>query len=169
MLAFKGIQESERQRQASPNLSTNAADDPRGLKCPLHSHVRRTYRDANTIGVARLHRIVRRSTSYGPMLPDGVLEDDGVDRGIVYVSFGSHLDRQFEFVRTQWIINGTLGTPEVTDPLVGPHDKNGEFTIPQRPIRRRLTGLPQFVVNRGGEYFFMPGLRALRWVADLGT
>jgi hypothetical protein len=26
--------------------------------------------------------------------------------------------------------------------------------------------LPQFVTNRGGEYFFMPGLRALRWLAD---
>ena len=45
----------------------------------------------------------------------------------------------------------------------------GEFTIPKRPIRRRLRGLPDFVVNRGGEYCFMPGLRALRWLADLDT
>ena len=117
-----------------------------------------------------MHRIIRRSTSYGPMLPDGVLEDDGVDRGIVYVSIGARLDQQFEFVRTQWIIDGTfIGSPELTDPLVGPHGKHGEFTIPQQPIRRRLTGLPQFVVVRGGEYFFIPGLRALRWVADLDT
>jgi Dyp-type peroxidase family len=153
------------------NAFLYAADDPRGLKCPLHAHARRTYpRDANIIGVARRHRIIRRSTSYGPMLPDGVLEDDGVDRGIVYVSIGARLDQQFEFVRTQWIIDGTfLGTPGVPDPLVGPHEKNGQFTIPQQPIRRRLTGLPQFVVNRGGEYYFMPGLRALRWVADLDT
>ena len=43
------------------------------------------------------------------------------------------------------------------------------FTIPQQPIRRRLRELPQFVVNRGGEYRFMPGLRALRWLADLDT
>jgi Dyp-type peroxidase family len=156
---------------ARNNAFMYAADDPRGLKCPLQSHIRRTYaRDANIIGVARMHRIIRRSTSYGPMLPDGVLEDDGADRGIVYVSIGSHLDRQFEFVRTQLIIDGTfIGTPELTDPLVGPHGKHGEFRIPQQPIRRRLTGLPQFVVVRGGEYFFMPGLRALRWVADLDT
>jgi Dyp-type peroxidase family len=153
------------------NAFLYAEDDPRGLKCPLHAHARRTYpRDANIIGVARNHRIIRRSTSYGPMLPDGVLEDDGVDRGIVYVSIGSHLDRQFEFVRTQWIIDGTfIGAPGVPDPLVGPHEKNGEFTIPQQPIRRRLTGLPQFVVTRGGEYCFMPGLRALRWLADLDS
>jgi Dyp-type peroxidase family len=153
------------------NAFMYATDDPRGLKCPLHSHIRRTYaRDANIIGVARMHRIIRRSTSYGPMLPDGVLEDDGADRGIVYVSIGSHIDRQFEFVRTQWIIDGTfIGSPEVTDPLVGPHGKHGEFTIPQQPIRRRLSGLPQFVVTRGGEYFFIPGLRALQWLADLDS
>ena len=43
------------------------------------------------------------------------------------------------------------------------------FTIPQQPIRRRLQGLPPFVVTRGGEYCFAPGLRALRWLAELET
>jgi hypothetical protein len=42
------------------------------------------------------------------------------------------------------------------------------FDIPQRPLRRRLKGLPQFVIMRGGEYCFMPGLRALGWLAALG-
>jgi len=41
------------------------------------------------------------------------------------------------------------------------------FTIPRRPIRRRLHSLPQFVVVRGGEYLFMPGLRALKWLSML--
>jgi hypothetical protein len=43
------------------------------------------------------------------------------------------------------------------------------FTIPRRPVRRRLHGLPRFVVTRGGEYFFMPGLRALAWLGALDT
>jgi hypothetical protein len=43
------------------------------------------------------------------------------------------------------------------------------FTIPRRPIRRRLESLPPFVVTRGGEYCFAPGLRALRWLAELET
>ena len=30
-------------------------------------------------------------------------------------------------------------------------------------------GLPQFVAVRGGEYCFMPGLRALKWLAVLDT
>lgn len=40
---------------------------------------------------------------------------------------------------------------------------------PQRPIRRRLKDVPAFVVNRGGEYCFIPGLRALRWLSELDT
>ena len=56
---------------------------------------------ADDAGVnVRLHHMIRRGTSYGPMLPDGALEDDGVDRGIVFVFAGAHLKRQFEFVKT---------------------------------------------------------------------
>ena len=40
----------------------------------------------------RLHRMIRRGTSYGPMLPEGVLEDDGADRGIIFVFAGAHLE-----------------------------------------------------------------------------
>jgi hypothetical protein len=36
-------------------------------------------------------------------------------------------------------------------------------------VRRRLQGIPNFVITRGGEYCFMPGLRALRWLSDLKT
>ncbi len=31
--------------------------------------------------------------------------------------------------------------------------------------RRRLAALPRFVNTRGGEYFFVPGKRALAWLA----
>ena len=56
-------------------------DDPRGFKCPVGAHARRANpRDAlddeGSVDV-RLHRMIRRGTSYGPMLPDGVTEDDG--------------------------------------------------------------------------------------------
>ena len=114
--------------------------------------------------------MIRRGTSYGPMLPEGVLEDDGADRGIVFVFAGAHLKRQFEFVKTQWLNDGIfIGAPAEKDPLVGANDGTGSFTIPQRPIRRRLQDVPPFVVTRGGEYCFAPGLRAMRWLAELET
>ena len=91
----------------------------------------------------RLHRMIRRGTSYGPTLPDGVIEDDGIDRGIIFVFAGAHLKRQFEFVKTQWLNDGIfIGAPLESDPLVGPHGEPSSFTIPQRPIRRRLAGPP---------------------------
>jgi Dyp-type peroxidase family len=150
------------------------ADDPRGFKCPVGAHARRANpRDAldqeGSVDV-RLHRMIRRGTNYGPILPEGVVEDDGIDRGIVFVFAGAHLKRQFEFVKTQWLNDGIfIGAPLESDPLVGPHDESSGFTIPQRPIRRRLKNLPPFVVTRGGEYCFAPSLRALRWLAELGT
>jgi Dyp-type peroxidase family len=145
-------------------------EDPQGLKCPVGSHMRRMNpRDAVVIGAPRIHRMIRRGTTYGPPLAPGVLEDDDADRGLMFAFVGAHLDRQFEFVQSEWVNNGRfIGAPAEKDPLVGAND-GGQLTIPKRPIRRRLDGLPAFVVNRGGEYCFMPGIRALRWLADLDT
>ena len=149
-------------------------DDLRGFKCPAGSHARRAnprdaLEDDGSVDV-RLHRMIRRGTSYGPMLPDGVLEDDGADRGIIFVFAGAHPKRQFEFVKTQWLNDGIfIGAPAEKDPIVGTNDRSGGFTIPQRPIRRRLQSLPPFVVTRGGEYCFAPSLTALRWLAELDT
>jgi len=145
-------------------------DDPRGLKCPAGSHARRmNARDAVITGQVQLHRMIRRGTNYGPSLPPGVLEDDGADRGLMFAFVGAHLARQFEFVQRQWVNDGKfIGAPDERDPLIGVQE-GGQFTIPNRPIRRRMQGIPNFVVNRGGEYCFMPGLRAMRWLADLDT
>ena len=155
-------------------------DDLRGFKCPAGAHARRANpRDAldheGSVNV-RLHRMIRRGTSYGPMLPDGVLEDDGADRGIIFVFAGAHLKRQFEFVKTQWLNDGIfIGAPAEKDPLVGPNDGDGHASpIPQRPIRRRLQDLPPFVVTRGGEYCFAPGparaaLARRSWTRDRQT
>ena len=53
-------------------------------------------------------------------LPEGVLEDDGADRGILFFCLQANLDRGFEFVKTQWINEGTfIGAPAEMDPLVG--------------------------------------------------
>ena len=160
---------------ADPDRNNNFsyADDLRGFKCPAGAHARRANpRDAldHEMSVdVRLHRMIRRGTSYGPMLPEGVVDDDGADRGIIFVFAGAHIKRQFEFVKTQWLNDGIfIGAPTEKDPLVGPNDGSGTLTIPKRPIRRRLRDLPPFVVTRGGEYCFAPGLQALRWLGELG-
>lgn len=146
-------------------------DDRVGYKTPPGSHTRRANpRDASVAGVVRLHRMIRRGTAYGPELPEGAIEDDGADRGLMFAFVGSHLGRQFEFVQSEWLDGGSfLGLGDVKDPIAGANEEDATFAFPSRPIPRRLPGLSRFVVTRGGEYAFMPGLGALRWIAESGA
>ena len=124
-------------------------------------------RDADVAGVARIHRMIRRGSAYGPVLPDGVVDDDGAERGLMFAFVGAHLGRQFEFVQSEWMNDSAFfGGSHGEDPATGANDRGASFAIPRRPVRRTLQGLPRFVITRGGEYCFLPGLRALRWLAD---
>lgn len=144
-------------------------EDATGYRTPPGSHIRRCNpRDAEVAGVVRLHRMIRRGTAYGTRLPDGVLEDDGEDRGLMFAFVGAHLKRQFEFVQSEWVNGGEfLGLGDARDPVTGAGDGTGSYSIPNRPLPRRLQGLANFVTTRGGEYGFMPSLSALRWLAAL--
>jgi Dyp-type peroxidase family len=152
---------------AARNNSFVFGDDTTGYVTPLGAHIRRMNpRDTPIAGEVRLHRMIRRGTAYGPLLPEGVIEDDGVDRGIIFAFVGAHLRRQFEFVQSEWINLGVfIGLAGARDPVAAA-GADGVFSIPRRPIPKRLKALPQFVVTRGGEYGFMPGLRALKWLAE---
>jgi Dyp-type peroxidase family len=148
------------------------ADDPQGLRCPVGSHIRRANpRDAASFFGGRLsarHRIVRRGRAYGEPLPPGVMDDDGVDRGLVFVSFQSNIWRQFETIQAQWINDGDrFGLGRDTDPLVGePHPGATKLTVPGTPPYF-LTARPRLVTMRGGAYLFQPSMTALRHLAGL--
>jgi len=148
-------------------------DDAIGYRTPLGSHIRRMNpRDADVAGLVRIHRMIRRGTAYGPVLPEGVMEDDRLDRGLMFAFVGAHLGRQFEFVQSEWMNDSAFfggDSESVKDPVAGANAGTGTFDVPRRPLRLRLKGLPRFVVTRGGEYCFLPGIRALRWLADLKT
>ncbi|HEU4534985.1 MAG TPA: peroxidase, partial [Polyangiaceae bacterium] len=112
------------------------------------------------------HRLLRRGRLYGPPPPaDG---DDGADRGLLFVALNANLRRQFEFVQQTWLNNPKFGgLGEEDDPLVGARQGGGaHFTVPREPLRERHHALPRFVWPRGGGYFFLPGLRALRYLAE---
>ena len=142
--------------------------DPAGHRCPIGAHIRRANpRDALGWGGVRTkrHRIIRRGMPYGDPLPGGVLDDDGVDRGLVFVCFQASLDRQFETIQRQWCNDGNIfGIGADRDFLLGGPAGNGKMTIQGTPPYF-LSGLLPFVQTRGGEYLFMPGLDALRALA----
>ena len=146
-------------------------DDRNGQKTPVGCHIRRVNpRDGlqDTMAYARLHRLLRRGAAYGPMLPEDVTEDDGQDRGIVLALINANPGRQFEFVQSQWVNDGDfVSQGRRTDPIVGRRDHSDDFAYPEKPVRRRLTGLPEFTATRGGEHVFLPGLGGLRWLAEM--
>ena len=148
------------------------SDDPQGLRCPIGSHIRRVHpRDSEGFFSGLLtnrHRLIRRGRSYGPPLPEGVMEDDGQDRGLVFVCFNADTWRQFETVQRLWVDDGdpfNLGTDK--DFLIGcPNGNSGKMTIPGNPPYF-LSPQPRFVTMRGGEYLFQPSISALKWLIGL--
>jgi deferrochelatase/peroxidase EfeB len=128
----------------------------------------------------RFHRILRRGREYGPeLLPENALvpaPPNDPERGLHFICLNANILRQFEFLQNAWTMSTKFsGLTDENDPLVGIREAipgcptTDNFTIPKDGgLRRRVSGLPQFVTVRGGAYFFLPGLRALRYFAGAG-
>ena len=131
----------------------------------------------DTVASTRFHRILRRGREYGTHLvpEDAVRSESGDEKetGLHFICLVANIARQFEFVQNAWTASSKFGgLSGETDPLLGNRQKlatgeaTDDFTIPQAAGPARcLSGLPQFVTVRGGAYFFLPGLRALRYIA----
>lgn len=171
---------------ALPNEFDYFHADRYGFACPIGAHIRRTNpRDSldpdpgseGSLAINRRHRLLRRGREYGPALSlDEALRppDPGADdpeRGLHFICLNANLSRQFEFIQHTWANSPTFnGLYDDADPLVGQRGRYGSsFTLQGRPVRKRITGLPQFVSIRGGAYFFLPGIRALRYLGELRT
>ena len=139
--------------------------DPHGYAVPLGAHIRRMNPRDTAVNMQR-RKMIRRGATYGPLLPEGAA-DDGVERGIAAFVLCASLVRQFEFLQNVWVNDPNfheLGNER--DPIIGNQDGTLDFTMPKRPIRRKITGLPAFTTVRGGAYFFLPGIKGLRYLAQ---
>ncbi len=130
------------------------------------------------VASSRFHRLVRRGRVFGSRLtPEQAIRDKPLkkaqeSRGLYFICLGANISRQFEFVQGAWIASSKFaGLPTEGDPLLGNREplSNGaatnHFSIPEHGnTARRIEGLPGFVTVRGGAYFFMPGLRALKFI-----
>ena len=157
------------------NTNFTYGHDADGARCPIGSHIRRAHpRDAFGFNgeLVNRRRIMRRGMPYGEYRPEDQPVRDADEHGIVFMALGASLFRQFEFMQQQWIEYGNdarLGNDK--DLLVGcHHDGRDKFIVqgdadPNNPPFI-CGGLPNFVEMRGGEYFFLPSLTALRLIAD---
>jgi Dyp-type peroxidase family len=156
---------------ADPQRSNNfnyKEMDPHGYAVPLGSHIRRL-NPRDTAANMNRRSMIRRGGTYGSYLPEGT-PDDGQERGVAAFVICASLVRQFEFAQNVWINDKNfheLGNER--DPIVGNQDGTLEYKIPNRPIRRKITGIPSFTSIKGGAYFFLPGIKAIHYLAGLGT
>ncbi len=154
-------------------------DDLAGYKTPVSGHIRRInprgYLEFDTKSYATpgalddRRRIIRRGLPYGHVTDP--TRDDG-NHGIVFMAVCASLERQFEFVQQQWINYANdfkLGNEK--DVLLGNHDSKCPIhaVIQSDPASGEppffVTDIPRLVTTRGGEYFFIPSLTALRMIA----
>jgi len=162
-------------------------EDKFGHKCPLGSHVRRTNprdvlpdnKSESSIEISNLHRILRRGRIYGPPLHKSFsvekikdIPNDNQKRGLHFICFNANIARQFEFIQHMWCNNTKFdGLYNDPDPVLGIKDyrdrsKKHDFTIQSDPVRQKIYGLTRHVEIKGGAYFFMPGLRALKFLSQ---
>jgi len=141
--------------------------DPHGYACPLGAHIRRmNVRDGRVSKIMNRRLIIRRGGTYGPHLPDDAPED-GANRGIAVFAGCADLARQFEFLISVWANDPEFLELNEKDPFIGAQDGTLDFAIPNRPIKKKLKGIPAFTTVKGGAYFFLPGITALKYLASL--
>jgi Dyp-type peroxidase family len=154
--------------------------DPRGARCPVGSHIRRSHpRDSldprpgssDSWKINRRHRILRRGREYGTSLTieEAVAGGDTSERGLNFMCLNANIQRQFEFINHTWLNNPKFDRLyDDSDPVTAPSAPfGGSFTIPTDGVRERVANVPRFVSVKGGAYFFLPGIAALRYLAGI--
>ena len=165
------------------------ANDMPGFKVPGGAHIRRMntrdYLDPLNVGgvtksgkphenpnathaLNKRRRILRRGLPYGNS--DPTKNSDDTEQGVAMMLMGASLFRQFEFVQQQWVQYGLdFHQGNNTCPMLGEHRVHKRHTIPSDPKSGKppyiMSTLKTFVECRGGEYFFVPSMTALRMIA----
>ena len=154
------------------NNDFDYAKDERGRQVPFGAHIRRMNpRDTKLTRLTdvNIHRLIRRGTTYGrPYDPNALSEaDDDEVRGSIFLFISAKAMATIEFLQQEWINDGDfIGANGEHDPIIGRQEEGATFTIPKAPVRRRIRGIQTFNVLKGGEYFFLPSLSALNWLAN---
>ncbi len=132
------------------------------------------------VASTRFHRILRRGRQYGPTLsPEQALEPDApvADRGLHFICLSANIARQFEFVQNAWSVNAKFsGLHDEGDPIMGNRDplragsRTDNFRMPHPSGHGEcIADIPQFISVLGGAYFFLPGIRALKYISGVSA
>ena len=156
--------------------------DKEGLKCPFGAHIRRTnprdnFEDngpAQSFKLTRRHRIIRRARLYGcPYQGSPTNHKPDTEVGLLFTCFNADIGRQFEFISYTWAnYPKFLQLYNDPDPITGIRDVPAEgteqnFTIPDKPVNKYITGMKNFVTVKGGAYFFFPSITTIHYLTTI--
>jgi len=147
-------------------------------RCPFAAHIRKTLpradlEDAEPPVSLENRRILRRGIQFGPEVTQSEKETAKTQhgRGLLFMCYQSSIDDAFQFIQKSWANNIDFPpfeqTPAVPgfDPIIGQAGNAGIRTLsgtdPADP-NAELTLTEEFVVPRGGEYFFTPSIKSLK-------
>jgi len=134
-------------------------------------------RALDLVASTRFHRLLRRGREYGVAVSlERALSGppNQSETGLQFMCLGANIERQFEFVQSAWVTSAKFDAlSDQADPLLGNRlsglgsSRSDAFSIPQSDAPdQRLDGLPPFITVLGGAYFFLPGIRALRYLSQ---
>jgi Dyp-type peroxidase family len=157
--------------------------DSDGAKCPFHSHIRKSHPRGSSPGQLAFDqskRMARRGITYGQRTDDGSnissMPEDGV--GLLFMAYQRNIADQFEFIQQSWVNTPLFPTIPPTpqhpatvgtgiDPVIGQHAgasapvQQWPKSWGQMPVVPVAFSFADFVVMKGGAYFFSPSLSSL--------
>jgi Dyp-type peroxidase family len=167
------------------NNDFDLSDDGDGTVCPLAAHIRKVNpRNVDTDQGSPSHtivrRLLRRGIPYGPPLPASV-GPDGVDRGLLFLSYQTDIEKQFMFLASGWANDANAPVAAVSAAVAGQEVGDGydmiigqaategrsRFCVIHENLRTSRivttgTSPAEWVVPTGGGFFFSPAISAIR-------
>lgn len=147
----------------------NFDEDPNGIKCPFHAHIRKTNPRGQTAELfpgtslesERDHRIVRRAIAFGTR--------ENNTAGLLFICMQSSIVDQFEFMQASWAnANQFIKQNVGQDTVIGQAKQvpaEGQAYPNQWGDESKGTqhfDFKNFISLKGGEYFFAPSIEFLK-------
>ncbi|CAA7266771.1 unnamed protein product [Cyclocybe aegerita] len=146
------------------------------LRCPFGAHVRKTNprndlevppAPINPIPIEK-RRIMRRGVQFGPEVTreEKISGKTQHGRGLLFACYQSHIENGFQFIQQSWANSKTFPPFETQpedpglDPLIGQGVREMSGLDPLN--EQKVLSLPDFIIPRGGEYFFSPSIKGLK-------
>jgi len=146
------------------------------FRCPFAGHVRKTNpRDdleappkGDTPTDLTLHRIMRRGIQFGPEVTEAekVSGKTKHGRGLLFAAYSTSINAGFKLLQHTWANNNMFQpftqstSPPGLDPIIGQGTRSMIGLDPLNPLTS--INLGNFVIPKGGEYFFTPGINGIK-------